>query len=196
MITESTGEGSNVNINHDRLTPNSIMHESSSVSASIAEEEQEKIDNNSSTTTTTSSSPPSQQQGAAIVDQQQQPIKKSSSVTEEEEEAEEEQDTMSDSSVASFHPPPLPITSNQPQAAEKVQKTPSDRYISDDIVGDEEKCRRKFAKMVLAASKFQKSQQQVETRPSHMALLFDVEGNIDMMRMVCQGKSEYHKFCG
>ncbi|KAI9247590.1 hypothetical protein EDC94DRAFT_528802 [Helicostylum pulchrum] len=49
--------------------------------------------------------------------------------------------------------------------------------------------------MVLAANKFQ-TQQEKDERPSHMALLFDVHGNIDMMRMVRQGKSEYHKFCG
>lgn len=76
-----------------------------------------------------------------------------------------------------------------------IQKTPSDRYMSDDIVGDEERCKRKFAKMVLAASKFQ-TQQEKAKKPSHMALVFDVHGNIDMMRMVRQGKSEYHKFCG
>lgn len=76
-----------------------------------------------------------------------------------------------------------------------IQKTPSDKYMSDDIVGDEERCKRKFAKMVLAANKFQ-TQQEKDQRPSHMALMFDVHGNIDMMRMVRQGKSEYHKFCG
>jgi hypothetical protein len=71
-----------------------------------------------------------------------------------------------------------------------IQKTPSDRYMPQD------KCKRKFAKMVLAARKYQTEQKQEEERPSHMALLFDVDGNIDMMRMVRQGKSEYHKFCG
>lgn len=76
-----------------------------------------------------------------------------------------------------------------------IQKTPSDKYMSDDIIGDEDRCKRKFAKMVLAANKFQ-TQQEKDERPSHMALLFDVHGNIDMMRMVRQGKSEYHKFCG
>ncbi|GAN10853.1 conserved hypothetical protein [Mucor ambiguus] len=80
-----------------------------------------------------------------------------------------------------------------------VQKTPSDRYMPLDLVGNEELCKRKFAKMVLAANKFQNQQQRAQEqdeRPSHMALLFDVDGNIDMMRMVRQGKSEYHKFCG
>ncbi|KAI9340726.1 hypothetical protein BD770DRAFT_399495 [Pilaira anomala] len=76
-----------------------------------------------------------------------------------------------------------------------IQKTPSDKYMSDAIVGDEDRCKRKFAKMVLAANKFQ-SQQEKDERPSQMALLFDVHGNIDMMRMVRHGKSEYHKFCG
>ncbi|CAO3650220.1 unnamed protein product [Mucor fragilis] len=80
-----------------------------------------------------------------------------------------------------------------------VQKTPSDRYMPLDLVGNEELCKRKFAKMVLAANKFQNQQQRAQEqdeRPSQMALLFDVDGNIDMMRMVRQGKSEYHKFCG
>ncbi|KAG2202192.1 hypothetical protein INT47_002111, partial [Mucor saturninus] len=76
-----------------------------------------------------------------------------------------------------------------------IQKTPSDRYMSDNLVGDEERCKRKFAKMVLAANKFQTKQQR-EEKPSHMELVFDVHGNIDMMCMVRQGKSEYHKFCG
>ncbi|KAL9540947.1 hypothetical protein MBANPS3_009394 [Mucor bainieri] len=80
-----------------------------------------------------------------------------------------------------------------------VQKTPSDRYMPLDLVGNEELCKRKFAKMVLAANKFQNQQQRAQEqdeRPSQMALLFDVDNNIDMMRMVRQGKSEYHKFCG
>lgn len=95
----------------------------------------------------------------------------------------DEEDTQS---VSSFHPPPTTTD---------IQKTPSDKYMSDEYIGDEERCKRKFAKMVLAANKF-KTKQEKDSRPSHMALLFDVEGNIDMMRMVRQGKSEYHKFCG
>ncbi|MBM6387227.1 MAG: hypothetical protein JSY10_25050 [Paenibacillus sp.] len=86
-------------------------------------------------------------------------------------------------------------SSSLPPDIKTIQKTPSDKYMSDDIVGDEDRCKRKFAKMVLAANKFQ-TQQEKDERPSHMALLFDVHGNIDMMRMVRQGKSEYHKFCG
>ncbi|KAL7320449.1 hypothetical protein PS15m_000338 [Mucor circinelloides] len=80
-----------------------------------------------------------------------------------------------------------------------VQKTPSDRYMPLDLVGNEELCKRKFAKMVLAANKFQNQQQRAQEqdeRPSQMALVFDMDGNIDMMRMVRHGKSEYHKFCG
>jgi hypothetical protein len=103
-----------------------------------------------------------------------QPMSKSSDTDEEETQ-----------SVSSFHPPPTT----------DIQKTPSDKYMSDEYIGDEERCKRKFAKMVLAANKF-KTKQEKDSRPSHMALLFDVEGNIDMMRMVRQGKSEYHKFCG
>lgn len=76
-----------------------------------------------------------------------------------------------------------------------IQKTPSHRYMPPDLVGNEDRCKRKFAKMVLAASKYQTEQRQ-EERPSHMTLLFDAHGNIDMMRMMRQGKSEYHKFCG
>jgi hypothetical protein len=87
-------------------------------------------------------------------------------------------------------------SSSQPWPEIKaIQKTPSDRYMPQDLVGNEDRCKRKFAKMVLAASKYQTEQKQ-EERPSHMALLFDAHGNIDMMRMVRQGKSEYHKFCG
>ncbi|CEP12549.1 hypothetical protein [Parasitella parasitica] len=84
-----------------------------------------------------------------------------------------------------------------------TQKTPTDQFMPLDLVGNEHLCKRKFAKMVLAANKFQQHQQQQiqvpeahNERPSEMALLFDEGGNIDMMRMVRQGKSEYHKFCG
>ncbi|KAI8647019.1 hypothetical protein BD408DRAFT_439517 [Parasitella parasitica] len=84
-----------------------------------------------------------------------------------------------------------------------IQKTPSDQFMPFDLVGNEDLCKRKFAKMVLAANKFQQQQQQQiqvqktqNGNPSEMALLFDDSGNIDMMRMVRQGKSEYHKFCG
>lgn len=117
---------------------------------------------------------------SSIVEQtrnlEKQPMSKSSIIVTDEEDT-----------VASFHPPPI--------IEDPIQKTPSDKYMSDEYIGDEERCKRKFAKMVLAANKF-KSKQEKETRPSHMALLFDVHGNIDMMRMVRQGKSEYHKFCG
>ncbi|RCH78853.1 hypothetical protein CU098_005866, partial [Rhizopus stolonifer] len=74
-----------------------------------------------------------------------------------------------------------------------VQKTPSDKYMPHDIVGNEELCKRKFAKMVLAANKFQTGQ---SDKPTEMTLLFDVHGNIDMMRMVRHGKTELHKFVG
>ncbi|CAO3618867.1 unnamed protein product [Mucor hiemalis] len=120
-----------------------------------------------------------------------QPMSKSSIVV-----TDEEEDSQS---VSSYHPPPITSTNTEdilPNTnATITQKTPSDKYMSDELVGDEERCKRKFAKMVLAANKF-KTKQEKEARPTHMALLFDVNGNIDMMRMVRQGKSEYHKFCG
>ncbi|KAI8047515.1 uncharacterized protein B0P05DRAFT_454544, partial [Gilbertella persicaria] len=47
--------------------------------------------------------------------------------------------------------------------------------------------------MVLAANKFQTGQ---SDKPTEMTLLFDVHGNIDMMRMVRHSKTELHKFVG
>lgn len=180
MITESTG--SNLNIeNNSRLTPSSIiMHESLSSNGSSA-----------------STSSANAADAVAIVDPspQQQPRnsneeKRPLTSVIENDNTNNNDSNISDNSAASFHPPP-----NTTQQQQSIQNTPSDRYMPDDIVGDEEKCKRKFAKMVLAANKFQ-AQTKQQDRPSHMALLFDVNGNIDMMRMVRQGKSEYHKFVG
>jgi hypothetical protein len=123
---------------------------------------------------------------------------------EENQHASSAEDQESNSSSASDHQrrqqekQPLSKKSSIILQEQDVQKTPSDRYMTDDIIGDEERCKRKFAKMVLAANKFARGADNNKqgSRPTHMALLFDVHGNIDMMRMVHQGKSEYHKFCG
>lgn len=52
--------------------------------------------------------------------------------------------------------------------------------------------------MVLATYKYQQSQKKDTTSIQQMKLLFDANGNIDMMRVVRkqQKKSEYLKFCG
>ncbi|KAI8984340.1 hypothetical protein BDF20DRAFT_380264 [Mycotypha africana] len=60
--------------------------------------------------------------------------------------------------------------------------------------GGEEECKRKFAKMVLAAIRFQNKQ---DRKPQYTALVFHpVTGNIEKMRVIYSGKAEYHKFCG
>lgn len=62
-----------------------------------------------------------------------------------------------------------------------------------DLIGNETLCKKKFAKMVLAAYKYQQGQDPVV----QIKLLFDVNGNVDMMRIVKNNnKTEYHKFCG
>ncbi|KAI8326977.1 hypothetical protein EDC96DRAFT_532763 [Choanephora cucurbitarum] len=76
-----------------------------------------------------------------------------------------------------------------------IQRTSSDKYMPKGVVGNEDLCRRKFAKMVLAANKFQLAQPQ-DDKPTEMVLLFDSKGNIDMMRMTRHGKTELHKFVG
>lgn len=170
MVTDSSVSNV-INSSSSRLSPSSLM-----------QEEEGRISSESA--------------GSSLIatenrNLEKQPMSKSSIVV-----TDEEDDTQS---VASYHPPPTKSTEKEdiePEtAATTTQKTPSDKYMSDDLVGDEERCKRKFAKMVLAANKF-KTKQEKEARPTHMALLFDVNGNIDMMRMVRQGKSEYHKFCG
>lgn len=111
--------------------------------------------------------------------------------------------TISDtSSVTSVPSPPLVTNTvlNEDQPTKTIQKSPSDRFIPEDLIGNEKLCKRKLAKMVLAAYKYQKENQ--TDQPVQMNLIFDPEGNIDIMRLVKKNqqdgslKSEYHKFVG
>ncbi|KAG0194591.1 hypothetical protein DFQ28_008849 [Apophysomyces sp. BC1034] len=86
----------------------------------------------------------------------------------------------STSSVASYHPPPT-WPKGEPQ-------------FRSNIVGDESKCKRKFAKMVQSAHRFGLDHR--DEMPTEMKLLFDSNDNIDRMRLMLKGQTEYHKFSG
>lgn len=105
----------------------------------------------------------------------------------------------SGSSISTSLPSPPLVTTTVLDQEQPIQKSPSDRFIPQDLIGNEKLCKRKFAKMVLAASKYQRENQ--KDQPVQMNLLFSPEGNIDMMRLVKKQqdggmKSEYHKFVG
>lgn len=94
------------------------------------------------------------------------------------------------SSDASFHPPPNVW---KPAPATKPSTTsPVEHYIPPNTVGDEERCKRKFAKILRAACRYRQHQ----VRPSEMVLVFDGQQNIEIMRLVREGKTEHHKFDG
>ncbi|KAI8992301.1 hypothetical protein BDB01DRAFT_425004 [Pilobolus umbonatus] len=69
--------------------------------------------------------------------------------------------------------------------------TPSDKYFSDTLIGDELLCKKKFAKMIVKLMT-----NTHDNRPSHMDLTFDEDGNIDNVHIIRNYRSEYHKFCG
>ena len=189
MATESTESNVLLNSNSEIQQQNSISSQASHEATTSASSIQlENIDNKQSVSSSSAAA-----SGDAVV---------TASVREPSinRQQQSKSSISADAAAVSLSPSSTDTDSNRPWPEIKaVQKTPSDRYMPPDLVGNEDLCKRKFAKMVLAANKFQQQQQKQQVhdeRPSQMALLFDVDGNIDMMRMVRQGKSEYHKFCG
>ncbi|KAF7721976.1 hypothetical protein EC973_003889 [Apophysomyces ossiformis] len=84
------------------------------------------------------------------------------------------------SSTTSYHPP-----STWP-AEEPQFKT--------NIIGNESKCKRKFAKMVQAAYRFGIDHK--DDMPTEMKILFDANDNIEGMCLTLKGQTELHKFNG
>ncbi|KAI8366701.1 uncharacterized protein BYT42DRAFT_587583 [Radiomyces spectabilis] len=91
--------------------------------------------------------------------------------------------SSSSSSVASYHAP----------AAWPVHPK-NDHPLYSAVIGDEIKCKRKFAKMIRATHRFQQDSKKIV--PERMELLFDTHDNVHIMRVTVNGKSEQHKFCG
>lgn len=88
------------------------------------------------------------------------------------------------SSAVSYHPSPVWPTL-QPK------KEP---HFRPGLVGDEAKCRRRFAKMVAAAYRFQ-----LEHRteiPKQMEIIFNAQDNVRLVKLSINGQTEYHRFCG
>ncbi|ORY97711.1 kinase-like domain-containing protein [Syncephalastrum racemosum] len=96
--------------------------------------------------------------------------------------------TSSTSSAVSYQPPSSlwPCTPNGKREPQFRQS----------IIGDENKCRRKFAKMVQAAQQFQSEHKAAHDIPKEMEIVFNGQDNVQYIRLVLNGQSEYHKFCG
>jgi serine/threonine protein kinase len=64
--------------------------------------------------------------------------------------------------------------------------------IPHDLIGNEPLCKKKFVSMILA------TYQQQNSLITQRKLLFDIHGNVDIVRVVNHDtlKSEYHKFYG
>lgn len=69
-----------------------------------------------------------------------------------------------------------------------------------ELVGDEDQCRRKFAKMVKSAYARQLERQKEYSGssniPRDIEIVFDDKSNIEWIRFSIRGEREQHRFCG
>lgn len=69
-----------------------------------------------------------------------------------------------------------------------------------ELVGDEEQCRHKFAKMVKSAYTRQLERQKEYSGssniPRDIEIVFDDKSNIEWIRFSIRGEREQHRFCG
>lgn len=93
---------------------------------------------------------------------------------------------------SSYEPSSLFLSSKQ-------QKSDASRF-PPELVGDEDQCRHKFAKMVKSAYRRQLERQKeysgTSNIPRDIEILFDDKSNIEWIRFSIRGDTEQHRFCG
>ncbi|KAI7883186.1 hypothetical protein K492DRAFT_175637 [Lichtheimia hyalospora FSU 10163] len=80
----------------------------------------------------------------------------------------------------------------------KQQTSDASRF-PPELVGDEDQCRLKFAKMVKSAYTRQLERQKESSGtniPRNIEIVFDEKGNIEWIRFSIRGDTEQHRFCG
>ncbi|CDH51752.1 predicted protein [Lichtheimia corymbifera JMRC:FSU:9682] len=104
---------------------------------------------------------------------------------------------------ASSSPPSSSVESSyEPSSlflSSKQQKSDASRF-PPELVGDEDQCRHKFAKMVKSAYRRQLERQKeysgTSNIPRDIEILFDDKSNIEWIRFSIRGDTEQHRFCG